>query len=358
MAAPLKALYNRPYLTRLAQACAAVHPPFDEQAFLRSVFDRDWPARELKARMQHITCCLHEHLQLPYREALPVLMQACPPFGGYHGMFFPDYVEQFGLGHWRESMRALAHFTVFSSSEFAVRPFIRQDPARMMRQMLQWSRHRDPAVRRLASEGCRPRLPWASQLPALVADPAPILPVLEQLKADPSLYVRKSVANNLNDIAKDHPACVLLLAARWRGQHPHTDWIIKRGCRTLLKAGDAAVLDLLGYGDAAHVRVERFSAPRRLALGESLPMQLALSSARGDLGHLRIEYGVDFPRQRGQTRTKVFQWAEQVFPAETVRLARRQPFEPLSTRVLYPGRYRISLRLNGCERAELFFDLV
>jgi 3-methyladenine DNA glycosylase AlkC len=131
-------------------------------------------------------------------------------------LFFPDFVETYGLEHWDRSVAALEKFTRMSTSEFAVRPFLKRNQPRMMAQMAAWSKHESEHVRRLASEGCRPRLPWADALPALKRDPAPIWPILEQLKADPSEYVRRSVANNLNDISKDHPEQVLAIAQACR----------------------------------------------------------------------------------------------------------------------------------------------
>src|SRR5690606_18613561 len=243
MAEPLKAGYSSEYLERLASSIARHHPgKFNRRQFLQSVFDADWEQRELKARLQHIRSCLHQHVRLSYVDALSVLMAAAPEFGGYHAILFPDYVEAYGLDDWQPSMRALAHFTKYSSAEFAVRPFLVKDPERMLKQMQRWSRDDNEHLRRLSSEGARPRLPWAMALPQFKRDPAPLLPILDQLHADPSLYVRKSVANHLNDIAKDNPQVTLDWARRFRGVHAHTDWIIKRACRTLLKRADADAL--------------------------------------------------------------------------------------------------------------------
>src|SRR5690606_550673 len=140
-----------------------------------------------------------------YIEAVGVLKKAAPYFTGLEAMIFPDFVETYGLDHWEASMDALELMTRYSSSEYAVRPFIAKDTERMMAQMLEWAHSDSEHVRRLASEGCRPRLPWAMGLTMLKKDPSPILPILETLKQDESLYVRRSVANNLNDISKDHP---------------------------------------------------------------------------------------------------------------------------------------------------------
>ena len=358
MAESLKDLYTLAYIQKLASALAQVHAGFDRKALVRTVMDAQWQRRELKARMHHITLSIHLHLALPYREALPVLKAACPAFGGYHGMFFPDYVQQFGLANWQDSMPALEWFTQYSSSEFAVRPFIERDEERMMAQMQQWATHSSEHVRRLASEGCRPRLPWASQLPALIHDPSPILPILERLRADQSLYVRKSVANNLNDIAKDHPQQVLALTKRWRGQHPHTDWILKRGCRTLLKQGDSATLALFDYPAPEHVKVAQFRCSPQVQLGQALQMQLALRSLAGELGLLRIEYEIGFVRTGSKLGYKVFQWSEKHHTSGELVLEKQQPFVILSTRKLYPGQHIVRLKVNGFVLAETVFELL
>ncbi|MBC8080209.1 MAG: hypothetical protein H7X86_07675 [Gorillibacterium sp.] len=164
-------------------------------------------------------------------------------------MFFSDFVAIYGQedAQWELSMLALERFTQRSSAEFAIRPFLLRNPGRVMGQMEIWSQHPNEHVRRLSSEGCRPRLPWGVSLPMFKRDPTPVLSILEHLKADPSLYVRKSVANNLNDIAKDHPGVVLETVRCWKGVDPKTDWIIRQGCRTLIRKADPEVLTLFGY---------------------------------------------------------------------------------------------------------------
>ena len=167
---------------------------------------------------------------------------------GFVKMIFPDFVEVYGLDDWEASIPALEEFTQQTSAEFAIRPFIVRYPERTMAQMLEWAGHAHEGVRRLSSEGCRPRLPWAIALSALKADPSPILPILDRLKGDPSESVRRSVANNLNDISKDNPDVVIGVLRRW--QADDTDEmhrLTSHALRTLLKAGNLDALALLGY---------------------------------------------------------------------------------------------------------------
>ena len=216
MAEPLKNMFNQAYLDDLGAAIQSHYPPFDTRAFLARVIDDQWEGRALKERMRHITTVLHGFLPQDYRTALDILRRVAPTLSqyGFENRIFPDFVGLYGLDDWEASISSLEQFTQLISAEYAVRPFILRDQERMMAQMLQWACRQNHQVRRLASEGCRPRLPWGVALPALQANPSPILPILERLKRDPSEAVRRSVANNLNDIAKDNPDVVIGLLRR------------------------------------------------------------------------------------------------------------------------------------------------
>jgi hypothetical protein len=191
------------------------------------------------------------------------------------------------------------------------------------------------------------------RLPQLIADPSPILPILEQLRADPSDMVRRSVANNLNDIAKDHPKQALDLARRWHGQNAATDAMLKHACRTLLKHGDAGALRLFGHDDHAPVRVTGFRlGASRLPIGSQLPFGFTVALDRGEPARLRLEYAVDFVKAQGRRSRKVFRIGERhLEPGTRLRVERRHRFADLSTRKHYPGPHRIAILVNGVERA-------
>jgi 3-methyladenine DNA glycosylase AlkC len=353
---PLKNNYSKSYIRKVAQAVNQHHKDFNTERFTRQVINRHWPELELKDRMSHITRCLHRELDLPYSKAIPVLKKACLDFGGYEGMFFPEYVSCFGLQSPGTSIPALAHFTRFSSSEFAVRPFIETYPDIMFPQLETWSRHRNHHVRRLASEGCRPRLPWAATLRSLVEDPSPIFPVLHNLMQDESLYVRKSVANNLNDISKDHPEQVLVWARQYQHQHPLSDWIIKRGCRSLLRAGDPGALRLFGYPDALSTVASLKLDQKKLKIGNSLSMQLTAS--RLPRGPLRIEYEIEFARSApGKKSRKKFHWLDREQDGSGLKGKKQHAFVQRSTRRLYPGTHIISIYINGKKKDSQAFQL-
>jgi 3-methyladenine DNA glycosylase AlkC len=344
----LKDYYDRPFVARLARAVAADAPGFDGRAFTRAVLAAPWPGLALKQRMRRITAELGAHLPGPYARQLAVLERIASGFTGLTALVFPDFVELFGQHDPARSLPALAHFTRFSTSEFAIRPFIARDPEGTMAQMRRWAADADEHVRRLASEGCRPRLPWGMALQAFKRDPRPVLDVLERLKADPSEYVRRSVANNLNDIGKDHPDVLLEVAGRWRGQHADTDRLLKHACRTLLKRGDRRALALFGLGHDVGAEVRRLTVtPARVSIGGRIAFAFDVRHAAAGPVTLRLEYAVEFARPGGKSFRKVFQIAERLFGAGWHRVERRHAFRDLTTRTHHPGDHRLSVVVNG-----------
>src|SRR5690606_608739 len=213
---PLKYMYNVDFFEKLSAALVKVIPNFPEKQFIHHVFDTRWPELELKQRTTQVAQALYKCLPSDFSKSVSSVVALANHIrttenfqAGYPLIFIPEYISSYGLQHFELSMRALEDITQLISAEFAIRPFILQYPEKTMRQMLSWSKHPSAAVRRLSSEGCRPRLPWAPALPEFKKDPTPVLAILENLKCDPSEFVRRSVANNLNDIAKDHPEIAL-----------------------------------------------------------------------------------------------------------------------------------------------------
>ncbi|WP_438448840.1 DNA alkylation repair protein [Gorillibacterium sp. sgz5001074] len=361
---PLKQMYTRELLEGFAAEVKAVYPPFESGRFLELVFDREWSNRELKDRYRHISATLRQTLPPDYREALGILEQLADTgrFKGFPYIFFPDFVQTFGLEDWEASVPALRRFTSLNSSEFAVRPYIEQDPERMLGILLEWASDPDEHVRRLASEGCRPRLPWAPPLRRLIADPAPVLPILERLKADSSEYVRRSVANNLNDISKDHPELVLGLAADWIGRDPCTDRILKHACRTLLKKGHPEALRLFGFADedgpgAEAVAVKELElTPQVLRIGEELIFCFRISAP--EAASFRLQFAVDYRKANGGTSAKRFHIGEKRGFQGEEQITRRLSFKDLSTRKHYPGEHRLTILVNGIAAASEMFTLL
>jgi len=362
MADLLRDMYNEDYLRKLALDMQAVYEPFPVDEFITSTMDEAWDSLELKGRMRQITLNLGRFLPSDYSKAIKIIDEAIKDHGTWLDgfcLYFPDFVEVFGQdeSNWDISIPALERYTVHASAEFAVRPFIINHEERMMAQMYAWSKHENEHVRRLSCEGCRPALPWAQALPEFKKDPTPILPILEQLKTDPDMYVRKSVANNLNDISKTHPDLVAKIAKKWYGKNEHTDWIVKHACRTLLKKGNREVLAIFGFHDAESVNVDNFAIDTQtVAIGDSFNFSFELSTKEAT--KVRLEYAIDFVKSNGKRNRKIFQISEiSLKENENKPYTKNHSFADLSTRKHYAGDHSITLIVNGAEKGTLDFEL-
>jgi 3-methyladenine DNA glycosylase AlkC len=358
----LKEIFNTARFETMAADLTAVCAKFDRGKFLTQSLE-GLETLSLMQRLRRMTESIHASLPGGYRQNLATLRKVAPRMGGgFATLVLPDYVGLYGLEDFDVSMDALKFFTPFGSSEFAVREFLRIDPARALTTMEQWSRDPDEHVRRLASEGTRPRLPWSFQLPVLAADPALAAPILENLRTDPSLYVRKSVANHLNDITKVHPGWVMDRLESWPLDHKHTAWIAKRALRTLIKKGDPRALSLVGATGAPEVVLSNLSiAPSPLTLGDRLTLGFAITStSKGPAPQrLVIDYTIHYVRKSGTASPKVFKLKECVLsPGETVTIARSQVVKDFTTRTHHAGRHEIDIMANGRVIGRGFFDLL
>lgn len=359
---PLKYMLNRNSLREGALVIKSVYDAFQVDEFIDSIMDETWHSLELKARGRQVTLNLGKYLPSDYPEALAILEKVAASYTSglfVLGLSLPDYVEVYGQDekYWDLSISALAKFTICWSSEMAVRPFIIKNEARMMAQMFAWSKHENEHIRRLASEGCRPALPWAIALPKFKQDPSPILPILTQLKADPSMYVRKSVANNLNDISKTRPDIVIKTASDWYGENDHTNWIVKHACRTLLKKGNGDILALFGLNDNTSVAVEDFSLDTTSVLiGNGLDFSFTINTKEST--KIRLEYAIDYVKSSGKRSRKIFKISEISLKSdERKRYTKNHSFADLSTRKHFPGIHSIVLIINGAEQGKIDFEV-
>ena len=358
----IKNMYNQKSLRKLALDIQSVYREFQVDGFLASAIDESWTDLELKERVIKISTTLGKYLPADYNASIGIIDKVVMNYGtwlnGFVG-FFPIFVEIYGQDekNWDVSMSALARYTQYASSEFAVRSFIINHEERMMEQMYAWSKHESEHVRRLSCEGCRPQLPWGQALSNFKKDPAPILPILEQLKTDPSMHVRKSVANNLNDISKTHPDLVTKLAKDWYGETEDTDWIVKHGCRTLLKKGNREVLALFGYNDITSVDINDFSLEAiSAAIGDDIAFSFIIST--NEAAKVRLEYGIDYVKANGKRNRKIFKISEvSIKKNEKKTYRKKHSFADVTTRKHYPGLHSITLIVNGAERGTLDFAL-
>lgn len=359
MAEPLKNLYTPQLLQNLAQLLHNQYKPFNPKKFMQTVFDAEWPNRELKQRMRHITHSLHQHLPVSYAQQIEILSPIAHQFTGFVAILFSDFVEVYGLDDPDISIPALEHFTQYSSSEFAVRPFILKYEKRMVKQHLKWAKHSNHHVRRLASEGIRPRLPWAMALPAFKKDPSSILPILELLKHDDSEYVRRSVANNLNDISKDHPKVVLDIVNKWKGLSPETDRIVKHASRGLLKQGHTEALQAFGLNHKIKTSVSEVSLSKKnIRINDKLEFEFSVTLTEKKAQAVRLEYRIYFMKANGKPSGKIFQVGTySLQPNQTIDIKRSHAFADLTTRKHYPGAHRLAVVVNGSETSDCTFTL-
>jgi 3-methyladenine DNA glycosylase AlkC len=360
-AAPLlKNILGPHALVNIADAGALVSPDFDRAAFLHAASE-GLEALSIMERVRHIADALNTALPADYPSALAIVRAMASHLGhGFQAMAVTEFVARFGLADFDLSMEALAELTGFGSAEFAIRPFLALDHKRTLAVMAMWAGSTDEHVRRLASEGSRPRLPWAARVPALKEDPTLAAPILEALKADPSLYVRKSVANHLNDIAKDRPDWMLDLLGTWPQDAPRTAWIIRQALRTLIKRGDRRALALIGVGHSAAVEVMRFALTQKIVrLGDAITIGAEVLSTGTGKQRIVVDYRIHYVRAGGKTAVKVFKLRTfDIEAGETVALGTRQTIRDFTTRRHYPGVHRVELIVNGQTMGDASFDLL
>ena len=365
---PLKNYFGLSLAQSLADKIRAVYPSFAADDFVRAIAAEVEPL-ELKARVSLIASMLRRYLPSEYPQAVDVLLQTLgPELSETEGVFNDDwyvlpiaqFVEDYGLDHFEVSLDALYEITKRNTAEFAVRPYLLRDREATLARLRAWVSDPSPHVRRWVSEGTRPRLPWGKRLDMFIQDPTPTLALLEHLRDDPSLYVRKSVANHLNDIAKDHPARVVEVAARWHSQGGDgTRWIVRHGLRTLVKQGHPTALAILGYDAGASIRVSAFDVqPAAITLGESLRLSLTLVNDSDTLHDVVVDFRIHFMKANGKTSPKVFKWtALRLEAGDTASLQKNFPLRPITTRVYYPGPHGVDVQINGQIAASAAFEL-
>lgn len=366
MASPLKDLYSPAFYSRLSSALTIAVPDFDDKKFIKNIFSAEFDSMELKERMKHTAKVLHHFLPKDYPQTISLIKKTIEQLriqgigeDGLAYMFLPDYIETYGLEDFENSVEALEFVTQFVSCEFAVRPFILKYENEMILRMQQWSLHESHKVRRLASEGSRPRLPWAMGIPYLKKDPSSILPILENLKNDSSEYVRRSVANSLNDIAKDHPQVVLAVAKNWSGLSAETDAIIKHGSRTLLKQGHSDILKHYGLDDKGILLKDFKVLTPAVKIGESLAFSFSIRNENPTEQKVRLEYAVYYKKQNGQNTKKVYKISERIYPSGAeISIIRKQKFILITTRKFHLGDHQVSMIINGAEKEMVNFELI
>ncbi|WP_439581484.1 DNA alkylation repair protein [Dyadobacter bucti] len=356
---PLKEMFNHEFYRHFSYAFGEADENFNADAFYTDV-TRGMEGLSLNGRLRNTSLILRKHLPGDYKKAVDILYTAAPSLrSGYTALVLPDFVALYGKGHFDLSMEALRYFTTLGSAEFAIREFLKTDLAKTLDVMHKWADDKNPHVRRLASEGSRPRLPWSFKLEEIIKRPSLTQGILEKLNADEELYVRKSVANHLNDHSKDNTAYMLQLVKSWDKQHKHTAWIIKHAVRTLIKKGNEEALMIFGFGNDARVQLSDLAIDKTdLHLGDSLQFSFGLVSEGADPQKLVIDYAVHYAKASGSNSRKVFKLKEvTLLPGEQIAVSKKQLFQDLTTRKHYSGKHVLEILVNGKVLGSTGFNL-
>lgn len=375
MAEPFKNHINPALIEHAGRELQRVAPTFDRVAFAERINPR-LPALELKARAMLVADVLEAVLPADFEVAAALLERALTPVAdddaptshpratdvGLRGwILWPvgEFAARRGIAHPERALQLMHAITQRFTAEFAIRPLIVAHPALVFRTLERWTRDPSEHVRRLVSEGTRPRLPWGLQLKASIIDPSTSWPLLEALIDDPSEYVRRSVANHLNDIAKDHPSMMLDFTERMlEGASKERRALLKHATRTLVKKGDPRALRLWGVGAPFDGTASLSVAPAIVAVGDTVTLSLELRSNATEAQRLAIDYLVHHRRKNGESAPKVFKgWVTTLPPHATLCLTRRHSMKLITTRRYYAGDHVVDIQANGAVIATATFRL-
>lgn len=364
---PLKNLLSFEAAEQIVQAIQRVHPRFDRSHFLKGL-QKELEPLELKARMQHLADRLEALLPTEPNQLFPILTgtlaeneQDTEGLQGFILWPLSEIIARRGEARFDLAMTSLREMTSRFTSEYAIRPFLLKQPERTLPYIHQWSEHPNEHVRRLASEGTRPLLPWGERLPHFLQDPAITLPILNRLHHDPSEYVRRSVANHLNDYSKVHPQHIISTLRQWhQSAHPAFASLANKAARTLIKQGHPEALALIGFTPSRHLVLEAFTL-----LDDQVPypgtLHYQVTIRNQDTRQARavlFDYAIHHRKANGQLTRKVFKGRKaRIDAGGSWTLEGKHTFRPISTRVYYPGEHRIEPLLNGIPYPPLSFQL-
>lgn len=371
---PLKNRFNKKMIRGMAGHFEKQWPMFDAKLFV-SVASKGLEALELKARSEQITNAMIQCFPEDFGKAGKIMLASLRPvldddiaeiaidvdgIAGWAIMPMADYVGLQGKGHFDLSMMLFREMTKRFSSEFGIRHFLLAAPEKTVASLSSWVMDESRHVRRLISEGIRPRLPWAMRLPIFIDDPSLVISLLEKLKDDDDAYVRRSVANNLNDIAKDHPDRVADIAERWmQDASKERRQLLRHACRSLIKAGHKKTLSIFGYTAPKLGLVKLQVLTPEVIFGNALQFTLQLSSGRRSDQSLLIDYVIHHQKASGSTTPKVFKWRTVTLPSmSSLVMNKMHNIKPISTRVYYPGLHKLEVMVNGISVALVEFRLV
>ena len=374
MAEPFKNLLNKKIIKAMSGHFHRQWPKFDAKGFVKSATS-GIDMLELKERGDQITEAMVEYLPADFSKAGDIMLGslgACldknnstdsvdtSGISGWAIIPMTIYVGRCGHKHFDVSMNLFKEMTKRTTSEFGIREFLEKSPVKTLAVLKTWTRDENEHVRRLASEGSRPRLPWAQRLAKFIENPVPVIKLLERLKDDDEEYVRRSVANNLNDIAKDHPDVVAEIAERWlKGASEERNRLVRHACRTLIKNGHKKTLSALGYKPAKVKLVKIKLASDKVVFGDGLEFSLAFCSDLNREQPLVIDYIIHHQKANGTISPKVFKLKTTILAkGKKISITKRHAMKKITTRVYYPGLHRLEIVVNGASIGKKDFKLI
>jgi len=362
-------LFNPTKVCYLSDLISDVYPKFESKKFQTDVVN-EFPNLELKERITHITQCLRKYLPNDYLEALKIILQALPPeldlkktdddFGDFILVPFNHFVATYGCTteYLSESLQALRTITKRASAEDAIRYFINAFPDESLKFLTECAKDKHYHVRRWASEGTRPKLPWSQKL---VIDHTQPLPILDLVFDDHTRYITRSVANHLNDIAKIEPELVITTLKRWKATGKQNademGWMIRHATRTLVKKGDHGALELLGFGETPDITISDVTSTSEVTIGDSFEFGLTITPNKNQ--NLMIDYVMNFASNKKRKGRKVFKVKQiKAQAGKPITIQKKHRLRLMTTRTLYEGEHSITIQINGKEFNTIKFDLV
>jgi len=369
MAEPLKNQFGEDIPKKIAGMILTAYPAFDSAAFVRDSLDSYEPL-SLTQRGWKIAHALRHYLPDDYEAAVEILVASLGPkldktdvLGMTPFIYLPHvfFIADYGLDHFEASMLAQYELTQRFTAEFSIRPFLEKYPESTLSRLEKWTMDRSVHVRRLVSEGTRPRLPWAPRLRRFMEDPRPVLALLELLKDDPEMYVRRSVANNLNDIGKDNPRLLVDTTRRWmKDATTERRWLIRHALRSAVKRGEPGALSVLGFNEDTDISIRNVSIePKRAAIGGSVAINLEVANKNQRKLRALVDLKIHFIKANGKASPKVFKMrAIELAPQEVIRLRKTISLADMTTRKHYPGMHKVEVLVNGSASCIGEFELV
>lgn len=360
---PYKNMFNKNSLKTISSEIKQVYKPFDYKSFEKNCL-KELDKLELKNRVRLISSELKKHLTNNYKRDVKILVAVLADeekhedqqwsgldVKGINGFFvwpLAHYIEEYGVHDLDTSMKALYEMTKRFTAEFAIRPYLEKYGEDVYSKYLnKWVKDKSRHVRRLVSEGTRPNLPWGSKVSWIKTNPGFNMYLLEKLKDDPEEYVRRSVANHLNDISRIDKKLMLRTVSKWDLKNKETKWVVRHATRFLLKEGEPKALKLNGYHTSPKVKIHKFKlTPKRFKEGESFKFSFEIENKDTKTLNLLLDYIIHYPKKNGKLSPKAFRLkAMKLKKGEVVKIEKEVTFKKVTTRKHYAGEHIFELKI-------------